>query len=262
MSNQPSPLLDSIHHSIEKKVALVTNQPLRYLLRSTYAGLYLALGSLAGAVLANSLYPIHPALAKIAFAGVFPIGLVMIIFLNAELATSNMMYASVSAHQGWITWPKAARLIGICTFGNLIGACLLTAFLSLTSTSPSLDPQHFILTTATSKLAKPLETVFFDGILANIFVNIAIVGQLRLKEEFARIFFMFFVIFLFIILGYDHVIANFGLFTQAILAGADYSWTHLLAHWGLSFLGNYIGGGLVIGLAYSWLNSNQKNYLD
>src|SRR5699024_12093852 len=54
----------------------------------------------------------YPPLGKISYALIFPIGLAMIIYLNGELATSNMMYLFAGAHRRKLSWSdrKSTRL--------------------------------------------------------------------------------------------------------------------------------------------------------
>ena len=35
---------------------------------------------------------------------------------------------------------------------------------------------------------------------------------------------------------------------------------NVLRHWGVSYLGNLVGGGLLIGVVYTWLNQTKTNY--
>ena len=37
---------------------------------------------------------------------------------------------------------------------------------------------------------------------------------------------------------------------------------NILRHWGVTFVANLIGGGLLIGLPYAFLNKNEDTYVD
>ena len=62
------------------------------------------------------------------------------------------------------------------------------------------------------------------------------------------------------------MIANFPAFSLAFFAsggnipGMDVA--HIVHNLVFAFIGNYIGGGLVIGLVYAWLNSSKSKYVD
>src|SRR5699024_12685061 len=63
--------------------------------------------------------------------------------------------------------------------------------------------------------------LFIDGILANIFVNITIMGQMKMKDDIGRLLFIIAVIFLFVYGGLEHIIANFSLMSIAFFSGND-----------------------------------------
>ena len=80
----------------------------------------------------------------------------------------------------------------------------------------------------------------------------------------AKIFMVLTAIFLFVYLSYEHVVANFAItgiawFTNV---GVSYSLGHILFTWLVAWLGNYVGGGLIMGLVYGWYNDDQLSYRD
>ena len=102
--------------------------------------------------------------------------------------------------------------------------------------------------------------------LANIFVNIAILGFLFIKNSSARISVIIVAVFMFVYLGYDHVIANFGSFSLVMYNNSHmingFELFNILRQWAMAFIGNYLGGGICIGLCYAYLNSTQTIYQD
>ncbi len=74
------------------------------------------------------------------------------------------------------------------------------------------------------------------------------------------------VCFIFAFLGFEHVIANFSSFSLAFFAfgGALPGMTvgSVLTNWFFAMIGNYIGGGLLIGLLYAWMNKDSEVYVD
>ena len=75
-----------------------------------------------------------------------------------------------------------------------------------------------------------------------------------------------FIIFIFAFLGYEHVIANFPAFTLAYFASQGQmdgmTVSNVLHNLFFALAGNYIGGGLVMGLGYAWLNQSKSSYVD
>lgn len=244
--------------SVQKKEVNYSNAFSRFALKSIYAGVYLTFVTICAALVGTYFFDIHPTLAKISYSLTFPIGLMMIVFLNAELATSNMMYMTVGVHQKWLDFKKATLIILACTLFNLMGATITSFFMSRTGNAHIMTSDSFIMTMVDAKLSKDFLTLFIEAILANIFVNIAILGQLKTNNDLAKLFFIEVAIFIFVFLGYEHVIANFGLYTMALFTGNQSNLGLIIIHWIIVFFGNIIGGGICMGLGYSWLNSESK----
>ncbi|WP_193434908.1 formate/nitrite transporter family protein, partial [Streptococcus suis] len=101
-----------------------------------------------------------------------------------------------------------------------------------------------------------------EGIFANIVVNIAVFISMRMKDDAGRVISLIFIIFIFAFLGFEHVIANFSTFSLALFSNGGpvegMTILSVLRNFLFSGLGNYVGGGLLIGLLYSWLSDKSK----
>ena len=51
-------------------------------------------------------------------------------------------------------------------------------------------------------------------------------------------------------------------FSVAADSIANFGVGNMLRHWGVTFIGNLIGGGLLMGLPYAFLNKNEDTYVD
>src|SRR5699024_11990826 len=105
---------------------------------------------------------------------------------------------------------SAVGILLVCTLFNLLGSMAIAFMLSRTTLFSNLEATHYMYNAIETKLAKPYVAMFFDGIIANILVNIAIIGSVRIKETSAKILFVVAIIFIFCYFGFEHVIANFG----------------------------------------------------
>ena len=121
-------MIDRVH--VEKaaaagfgKVTLLQDDPVRYLLRSVGAGMGLTLVVFVFWVLKQNLHDIS--LGAVIASGFFGVGLMIVVFTNTELFTSNNMYLAVSSAEGRTSWRQAALLWISCYFGNLAGAIRL-----------------------------------------------------------------------------------------------------------------------------------------
>jgi len=130
-----------------------------------------------------------------------------------------------------------------------------------------LTDKSFLVTAVSTKLGKTDWMNFTEGITANMFVNLAILGYMLLKEESAKIFIALSAIFMFVFLVNEHLIANFASFMLLGFNGVhdavdNFTLENILRQWVVVFFGNWIGGGIFIGLAYSWLNKTKTPHID
>lgn len=175
------------------------------------------------------------------------------------------MYLTVGMYHQLIKPKKACQILAFCTLGNLLGAIVAALLVSNTGAFSHLTAESFIVTTVAGKLSKGLMQVFIEAIAANIFVNIAILGYLLAKTEFAKLLLVFGAIFMFVFLGYEHVVANFGSFAMVAFSSYESDFIQVipvLLAWVVAWVGNYIGGGLVMGLVYAWLNDEGLSLRD
>ncbi len=264
--NPVSPLFEKIDASVEKKANLFENSFSRYAVRAVLACLFLTLGTAVAFAIAMKGEDIAHGLGKILYAFMFSWGLVMILYMNAELGTSNMLYMTVGVFRQRLALSKAAKILFTCIFFNMIGGMLCRFLISMTTPFQDLTLDNFMLESIAVKLAKPATTILVEGMFANIVVNTAVLISMRMKEDAGKVITVVFIIFIFAFLGYEHVIANFPAFTLAYFASHGQmdgmTASNVLHNLFFALAGNYIGGGLVMGLGYTWLNQSKSSYVD
>ncbi len=267
MKEQNTPLITTINKSAVKKLDLLEASPLRYMYRSMLACMFLSLGTSVAVMAAEKVDHFGEGLGKFVYAFLFALSLVMIIYMNAELGTSNMMYTSVATIKRVFPWQKAFKILVVCILFNLVGAIIIGYLLSHTMVFQNLSPDHYLFTMVDSKLAKEPLTIFIEAIFANIIVNTAVFCALKMKDDAGRMMATILIVFVFAFLGFEHVIANFSSFSLAFFsapAGALASMTlpAVLTNLTFAFLGNFVGGAIVIGAGYAWLNTDKSIYVD
>ena len=119
-----SEFISKIDYYCHKKESLFDKSKFKYAIRSMFAGAFLTFSTAAGAIGADLLNSIIPSAGYFLFPFVFAWGLVYIVFLNAELVTSNMMYLTAGTFLKKIDWKKAFIILLYCAFFNLVGAIL------------------------------------------------------------------------------------------------------------------------------------------
>ena len=100
-----------------------------------------------------------------------------------------------------------------------------------------------------------------------MFVNIAILSSVLVKDSSAKLWIILSAISMFVFLSNEHIAANFSSFSIikfSIVADqiANFDIPNIIRHWGVTFVANLIGGGFLIGLPYAFLNKNEETYVD
>src|SRR5262245_20026494 len=122
------------------KVSLLQEDPLRYMLRAVGAGMGLTVVVFTFWVLKQNHHDYS--MGAVIASGFFGVGLMIIVFTNTELFTSNNMYLTVSSREGQTSWTQAALLWISCYFGNLAGAILVALLLVGAGSLSQLPPDH------------------------------------------------------------------------------------------------------------------------
>ncbi|GGE29697.1 formate/nitrite transporter family protein [Streptococcus himalayensis] len=259
-------LIEKLAYSIEKKEDLSRKSIARYAVRAILATMYITLGTAIGVYISHYANVMLPGSGKFFYAFMFSGCLLMIFYMNAELGTSNMMYMTSAVYNQQLKWQTALKILSICLFFNFVGAVLFSYLISLTNAFNHLETGHYLFDSVAAKLDKSSLSQFVEGILANIVVNTAVIVYLQMKDDGGRVPVTIFIIYIFAFLGFEHLIANFASFSLAffINGGAIDGMTAIkvVSNFFFAFLGNYVGGGLLIGLVYSWLNKGNSIYRD
>ncbi|WP_312715017.1 formate/nitrite transporter family protein [Corynebacterium flavescens] len=259
-------LNDSIAAAVKKKTQLLETSPSRFAVRAILAGAYLTLGTAFAGVVGNAVDKHVPGLGAPVFALLFGIGLFAIVILGAELATSNMMYMVYGVAQRRVGWGKGLWLLAVSTVFNLVGAALVALALGYSAKMGHMDPSHLLATIVEGKLNKSAGGLLIEALLANFVVNMAIVGALFAKDLGSKFLVIVPIIAIFVGLSLEHVVANFCLMLLVLFASdplpAAMTLGAVAENWVMVWLGNLIGGGVLMGGVYAWLNQGPGEYRD
>ncbi len=245
--------------TISTKQALQTRFHLRYVLRAAMAGVICALMYLFAYQIKTELgQDINVGLSHLSVAVAFSFALPLIYFTNSELLTSNFMYFTVGLYYRKARLGKTAAVLTSCLFGNLLG---ILAIGLLAYSSGMLGPElteGVVHTVQAKTTGSGAWAIFVRAIFANYFINISVIIAMQVKESLAKMVVLSVGVIVFAFMGYEHVIANSALFIFALLADPDaVDLAHMAKNFWVSLLGNYVGGGLVIGFFYAYLNDDR-----
>ncbi|WP_414043365.1 formate/nitrite transporter family protein [Macrococcus sp. EM39E] len=253
-------LMDGIQDTVMTKESLVKDFFIRYILRAVMAGFIIALMTVFTWKARIDFAPVIGAdLANLVGGITFSFALIFIIFTYSELLTSNFMYFTVGVFYRSVTIRRALLVFTLCFLGNLIGGVLLFSLLKF-STVISSDMLALMHTTVEKKTSLSSLDIFIRGIFANFFINISIIVTMHFKEALPKMVAMIIGVTIFAYMGYEHVIANGVIYICSLIYQFDASHiVPMIRNLFFSGLGNYVGGGLFIGLFYAYLNDPKRH---
>lgn len=230
------------------KYKMCKEDPFRFFVRSIVAGLYLGLAMILSYTLAVVLLPASQIAAKIAFAGSFGIGLVIIVILGSELFTGNCFTSMFPVYHGELRFRDIIPMWVICYIGNFIGIALI-AFLFIKSGVNQEIMHDYLVTTINTKLDFDIVQLIIRATLCNFIVCAGAYTGMKVVDETAKTVIMMIVVMTFVLPGFEHSIANMGTFSMAYTAiGSSIPFDQILLHMVWCTLGNAIGGSLLLGL--------------
>ncbi len=244
------------------------------------AGMYIGGGAAASNVAMHSIDSVG--LARFVGGCIFPVGLMMIVFLGGELFTGDCMMAMAACHKK-ISWLSVVRVLFIVWVTNFLGGMIMTV---LCYFSGQFNYTGGMLGAYTIKVAMSKATItpiagIASGILCNIFVCGAVLMAAAAKDVAGKVLAIFFPIMAFVVSGYEHCVANMYYIPAGILAAGNETYRTLAMekygytleqleglNWFSFFVtnelpvtvGNIIGGMIFVGLAMYITNRKNIEY--
>lgn len=230
---------------------------------SILAGCYIAFGGVLSLIAGFGFPEItanNPALQRLISGSVFPIGLILVVVLGAELFTGNNALLMPPVLQGHITWHTTILNWTLVYLGNFVGALLFTYLMVYSCGLIDNEPWHSsIIAISQAKISMSWLTVMLKGIGANWCVCLAVWLALSGHSLIEKMAGCWFPVMAFVALGYEHSIANMFFIPAGMMAGSDVTiwqmvWNNLIP----ATIGNIIGGAFLVGCIHTWLHARSK----
>ena len=242
--------------------------------KAILAGMMIGMGAGISSVAAHTIADVG--LARLLAGVVFPVGLMMVVLMGAELFTGDCLFSMSVFDKKQKLW-SFIRLLVLVYIGNFIGASLTALLFSM---SGQWDYSSGMLGAYTIKVALGKANISFiggviSGILCNILVCAAVIMTVCAKDVTGKLLSSFFVIMMFVVGGFEHCVANMYYITAGLLAALNPEYAELaMSAYGFSAeqmaslnvysflvtnlvpvtIGNIIGGVLGVGAPIYFLN--------
>lgn len=220
------------------------------------AGVFIALGAAAYAAVMTG---VDASFGPARFLGgiVFSLGLILVVVGGAELFTGNSLMVMATVDR-LITPGELAKNWVIVYFGNFIGAIFAASMIWL-SGIVSGSTADFVVSSAMFKTSLSWTELFIRGIWCNVLVCLAIWLSLAARTVVGKIMAIIWPVSTFVLLGFEHSVANMYLIPQGMLAGAPVTFEDLFRNLVFVTFGNIVGGGGGVALAYHFAYGKYPN---
>lgn len=194
---------------------------------------------------------------------VFGWALVFIYYTRSELLTSNMMITVVGSYYRRITVLGGLRIMALCFLGNALGGLLIAVALHFSTLIDGATGEQMMHAVEhklgyLSSLAGAGD-LLVRAILCNFMINLAmlLVYNGHIKDDITKSLAMIVSVFLFAFLSFEHSVANTVLFLiSGLHSGIDP--VAAAGNVGIALIGNFIGGGVLIGFYYAYANDERQ----
>ena len=179
----------------------------------------------------------------------FAAALSLVIFAGSDLFTGNIFIITAGVLQKAVKSKDAVFLSIYCYIGNLAGSILIALLFYWTGMLQGATLEA-VQNTVLFKTQPGFWELFVRGILCNVMVCAAVWCTFRMKSDAGKLIMIFWCIYIFIVCGFEHSIANMTLFSMQVISLYNTDlFIKMLINLGAATTGNIIGG-IALSLVY------------
>ena len=242
------------YHAMAAGGAAKTKEPVpANLLSGALSGAYVSFAAVLSITVASALGDVSPGVSKLVFGGLFPIALLHILAGGNQLFTGNTAACAMAYYEGLIDMDALIRNWVVTYAGNLAGSIAFLEAFKMTG----------LLTGSTAKMAAgitagKIKATFMQQVVKGIFANwLVCLGVFMATGEsdlVGKMVGAWFPVSAFVMIGFEHSIANLFLLPLGLAAGADATVMDTITKNIIPVtIGNIVAGAVVFGGSYSYL---------
>ena len=225
------------------KADICNNHLGKYFIRAIVAGFFIVVATMLSNVTAAVLLKTYPQFGKLISSIFFSIAIILVVFIGGELFTGNNMVMAFGAYDKQVSWKEAGKVWGVSYLGNFVGCAILALLFVWAGASGTAD---YFAGFIGNKLSIPLGQMFFRAVLCNFFVCLGVLCGMKLKSDAGRFLMITMCISGFVVSGFEHCIANMGIFVTAYCLVPGLSIGAMIKSMVVVTLGNMVGGALLL----------------
>ena len=200
-------ITEVIEQNIQNGIKKTNITTKKLILLGIAAGFFIGIGAEASSLAMHGISNVG--LARTVAGAVFPIGLMLIVLLGGELFTGNCLI-SMAVYDKKSKLKGMIRNLTIVYISNFIGAALMAWMINNCGQLNFSDggAGAFTIKVALGKVGIDPMQAIVSGILCNVLVCLAIFMAATAKDVAGKCIAIFFPIFVFVISGFEHCVAN------------------------------------------------------
>ena len=250
----PKEIADATLDIGRSKVSLT---PSKLFIQAIQAGAFIAFGGILSVIVGFGFPEVtagNPSLQRLLSGCMFPIGLILVVVLGAELFTGNNALLIPGLMKRQFGFNAVIKNWTLVYFGNFVGALVFAWLMVYVAGLTAADPyRSAIAAMAEKKVAMDWIVVMVKGIGANWCVCLAVWLALAGHTLLEKMAGCFLPVMAFVVLGYEHCIANMFFIPLGMMEGAEVTIGQFVtANLIPATVGNIIGGAVFVGCVNAW----------
>lgn len=235
--------VQKVSNAAKNKISLLDNNFGKYFIRSIMAGMFVTIAVVFCNVMGNVFAGEQPHWGKLLGAFVFSIAVCLLSLVGGELFTGNNLVMAFGAFGKDVSWGAVGKVWAVSWIGNLVGSIIFSLIFVGAGASGTADYFGGFIE---NKLAIPAGQMFLRAVLCNFLVCLGVLCGIKLKNETAKILMICFCITAFVFSGFEHSIANMGIYAIAYCVVPGVSMMAIIRGLIIVTLGNMVGGALLL----------------
>lgn len=218
------------------------------------AGFWVSLGAHTGSAFAGGI-PLAvrtawPILPKLGVAITFPLALNMIVLFGGQLFTGDCMLLVMAWYRRKTPIWRVAYVLTIDYIGNFAGCLFFAFFFSKLTKTFSAEPYlSYVQLVAVQKTRDyNFGQLLLRAIPANMMVCLATYLAAQSRDSVGKFINLVWPPYIFVIGGFEHVVADMYFISNGMLYHAGTTVPYFLMNQAAVGIGNFIGGGIFVGL--------------
>lgn len=243
---------DTYQAMVERGLGNSKMSILKTLHSSFMGGCYVGMSGLLSLVIAGNIMPGNLTAQTVIFASLFPINLLLVLQSGGQLFTGNTAAMSMAYYEDKVTLRQVVKNWLASYAGNILGCgviALVAGYIGLLA-GGTMDMAVRI---AVKKCSATFGQTMVKGIMCNWLVCMAVWLATSAQDLTSKMVGIWFPISMFIMIGFEHSVANLFMLPAGLLSGAPLSLADVLSKNLLPVtIGNAIAGAGVIGAGFSF----------